>query len=311
MPAENQHYIPESVLKRFLDEDGKLWELNKKANHVEHRATGKAGAEPNIYPSDVERVHMQKWDNDANRIIQEKIVGQRNIQLTPTEVKSLEEWLLIFILRVPSHREICDVVLKAKKYNRRKERLKILCDRSSYISNFRKDNEDHYQKLVKKMGRAKADQLIVSILIQRNNAGVVEASISGERIFHYMLTSGHHTTHLKAVKGMKWRWLHTDQEFIIGDNPLCRTRHGYTTRNPTGRTIFNYGLQQRDIVITFPMSKCLCLQMDRLASNVTDIDISESQAKHLNRMQIAGAGLKARGPSVTALRPDSDGTGFD
>jgi len=299
MAEENQHYIPKSHMRRFTD-DGVLMELDKQKDIVERRGIEPAAAEINIYPHEFERGDMQKYDNDAYRILHAKVDGKRlDLNFTDDEKLKLGHWLLMFVLRTPSHRNFCGDRIANDGYNHDEAIKSLLANQSKYLRNYRQSKPDNYARMVARLGsKHRANQFFVGAMIRSIESGAVDASLTPEYLFQHMLTGDYHAGHLQLLDGLTWRWIHTEHEFVIGDNPLCRTKMDQANMN------FNYGMSHPDILIHFPITKHLCLRLDRLEVTTVDIQINEEDTFAFNRMQIHSAFNLAWGPSVTALRPD-------
>lgn len=295
MGSEAQHYVTRKLLEHFRDDDGALYELVKKEDRISRRSLGAAGAEDDIYPPELERKRMQGWDNKAHRVLGERVWRKDEITLSPDDKEQLLEWLTIYIIRTPWHRDLCTTQLSREGFDRKLARRTLATERGRYLWRYEKDNPERYAELKRTLGKRDADALIMRVMQERVESGAIEGSITGEGVFHHMLKSGNHRKYMLPLYQMAWTWLRSDSEFVIGDNPVLRSR--------IGTDEYNWGIGMPDVQIHFPVSRNLCLRLQPGRGLPAELRIDEAEAERLNRMQIKSALAKAWGPSVSALRP--------
>ena len=119
--------------------------------------------------------------------------------------------------------------------------------------------------------------------------------ITGDGLYHQMLKANRMAEFLPAVQPMRWTWLRSETELVIGDNPFCRSQ--------AGGIRFGYALNNPDLEVTFPVSKRLCLLMHRQANLPPVKNIRRMVAVELNRRQIESALALAWGTTEESLRP--------
>src|SRR5688572_20980490 len=93
------HYLPQFLLKQFIDGDDGLWELNTTNGEAKRASIGNAGMQRHLYTIELETGYLQRIDGQASEIMLGKIVGQERIRLTQAERETFAEWLALLIIR--------------------------------------------------------------------------------------------------------------------------------------------------------------------------------------------------------------------
>ena len=242
---------------------------------------------------------MQRWDNPAHKVLQAKVnkPGLTEIVLTNTEKETLKEWCFIHIIRSPYHRQRCvnldKMGFRTHIHNQYldQNRRDFITRRRQYIDAVATEKPDDFAKEVKRLGREEVEKRLMIAYEKLLKSGTLLGGSNGVDMYQRMLQSGQHRTHLKSIRGMKWVWLRSEHDFLIGDNPFdrCDSRNG----------LFNCPLKSETLEVFFPMGRHLCLWMHRRMRRATEIVITEAQTKELNRRQLQNCWAKAWGP-----RPD-------
>ena len=264
---------------------------------VSVRATKHAGAEVGIWPEEVERGHMQKLDNDAHRLIGGLIKSRGEMRLDKEQRHALLEWLFVFVIRSTAHRDICQQINQIYDQTGATRSLMlqdVLENAEVFLQDARSSDPEKYAQLVAMKGsKEEADAFLIARLTSRvlNN----EIPRQSNSLFHHMLTSGVHEQQMRYISGMRWTWLRSNTDFIISDNPFCRSQRG--THN------INHGFKHKDLEVTFPIGRRLTLWMHRLRKEPAFLEVRDGRVVELNRRQIEGAHAFAWGPHEGSLKP--------
>jgi hypothetical protein len=163
-----------------------------------------------------------------------------------------------------------------------------------YLANARLSDPQRYAQLVINHGSEEnANTVLLSSLTSRVLNGQIQRAPNS--VFHHMLKSGVYKEHIRNIDGMNWTWLRSKVDFVIGDNPFCRSQRGFNN--------VNYPLGRKDLEVTFPIGRRLCLWMHRQKKQPSVMDIRDGRVLELNRRQIDGSHAFVWGPSEEALKP--------
>jgi hypothetical protein len=290
------HYVTKYLLRHFAGEQN-LFEWDKATQKAVPRTLREAGSEEDIWPEEIEREEMQQWDNPAHKVLQAKVhrPGLTEITLSPEERKALNEWLFIHLVRSPAHRQRCvnlhnaGLAVATHHQYLGQNRRALFAERRQFIHAVEINRPDEFAASIAKYGRQKVENTLMYHYDKMLSSGEVLGAKDGVNMYHQMLQSGQYRLHMKKIRGMKWTWLRTDQDFVIGDNPYdrCDSRSG----------AFNCGISMPNLEIFFPLGRHLCLWMHRRKRSTKEMLITEAQTKELNLRQLQNAVAKAWGSS--------------
>lgn len=291
------HYLPRFVLRMFSD--GQLLELDKLTGECERRAVENGGQELNLYPPRIEDGLFRHMDNAASKILQKKVYGKPRIVISNEDKLILAEWLLFFAVRIPLNLEICNNM--AQEWNANPQNTLDALDRDIdlIVDAVNSQNPDGVSEAVEKLGGMEHFKLVLhGLLRQQVISGQARSLAGGRRTFEQMHESGKHREFISDLFNLRWTWLRTDGDFILGDNPLCRWH--LKSRTP------NHGIRRRGIEITIPLSRKLTLWMHRNYRHADFAVCNGRRTKELNHRQMQAAFRKVYGPSRRALRLGED-----
>jgi hypothetical protein len=97
------------------------------------------------------------------------------------------------------------------------------------------------------------------------------------------------------LRRFQWVWIRTREQFVIGDNPLCRWH--------VRKRRWNFGLNHKGVEVTMPLARNLCLRLQRAQCRATSIvDCDDKLTREYNARQILSAVYNVFGPQKT-IRP--------
>ena len=294
------HYVTKRLLKEFRGDDKGLCELVKATGEVKLRVSlNNAGSEVGIWPEEIERGPLQQWDNRANKILGQKVYRQRNISLSAEERSIVQEWVVAFMIRSPAHRHMCQ--LAHSNHTLSVAALDGVV--SKYYSNpwlatrrYAISNPNTWINFVKLIGIFNAELAFLRQARLRVWDGELAKMSSRNDIFYAMLRSGV-SSFIKSLSSRRWTWLHTVSDFVIGDNPFCRTN--------ASEKYVDYPLEYNYSVVFFPFGRHLCLMIHNRPLVPEHMDIMYDSVRNINRLQIASAQAKIWGPKKSLFELDA------
>ena len=294
------HYVTRRLLKEFGGDDLGLRELVKATGEVKPRVSlDNAGSEVGIWPEDIERGPLQQWDNRAHKILGPKIYGRRGIRLTPDEHEIIQEWMFAFLLRSPANRRMCEAAHQNATLTAH-TRDGIVAENYSnpwlVTRNYAIKHPGGWLNFMQRYGQFNTEMGFLRNCRIRVYSGVIERQTSGTDTFHSMLRHGVEP-YLNIIRRMRWTWLHSIGDFVIGDNPFCRSN--------TPGTVVDYPLGREDLVVTFPFGRHLCLMLHHNPLYPYEMELPNEWVQRINRVQIASAEAKVWGPRESSLRLDA------
>lgn len=233
MPTISHHYLPQVYLRRFtLRESRKLlWEYDKTTGAVTESSPKKCGCEDyyHAFKKDNGTLDTDSIEQDLARIetniepVYEAIRMQR--PLNQTEWRAFQVFAGSMSVRVPA-----------------------------FINNF----HDHLSEV---MGHAfEITKHSPDFIKRAGELGVSRESLANyrataDRDFSLLLCLQAMDTPIRLFSEMSWQFLHAPAPayFITGDNPVF---HCAPARDQ--RTIYPPGLADKDIEVTFPLSRAVC-----------------------------------------------------
>jgi hypothetical protein len=291
------HYLPQFVLRQFWD--GQLFELDRVSGECERRAIENGGQELDLYPARIEDGLFRQLDNAASKILQKKVYGKQRIVITEEDKRILSEWLLFFAVRIPLNLEVCNHMARQWNANPQNTLDALDQDIDLIVEDMKRQNPEGVSESAAKLGGLDQFKLVLhGLLRQEVLSGRARALAGGRRTFEQMQESGKHRGYIADLFKLRWTWLYTNGDFILGDNPLCRWH--LESRTP------NYGIQRRGIEITIPLSRKLTLWMHRNYTHADFAICNGQRTKELNNRQMQSSFRKVYGPSRRALRLGED-----
>ena len=302
------HYISKYLVKHFRG-DPNLFEWDKATEKAVPRTPSDAGAEVGIWPEEIERQQMQQWDNPAHKVLQAKVnkPGLTTIELSGKEREILNEWFFIHIFRSPVHRQRCinldNAGLRTLTHSQylERDRLELITNRGQFIAMVESSEPVKFAERVKQFGRVAVENAVMDHFREKIESGAYSNASDSVDLYHHTLQSGQYRNHIGNVSDMKWTWLRSAQDFVIGDNPYDRCDSW------TGE--FNCGLEKPHLEVFFPLGRHLCLWMHRRKRNAAEILITEAQTKEINLRQLRNCVAKAWGSSDDIFSTEGSSSG--
>jgi len=285
-----RHYLPQFLLRQFRGES--LFELDKATGRIEARKPSKAGQILDLYPEQLERTLFERTDNAAARIFRTKLYGREILPISDDEKRVLSEWLLLFAVRIPLNLQFCEHMTQEWEANPANS-LKALDEEiDGIIACLKQQNAQDCGNAIRELGEDGFKATLHQLLRAKILAGE-HLPATGQRLFEHMHLSGKHHEHTRRLYNLRWTWLKTNGEFVIGDNPLCRW--------DVQREVANYGLARRNLEITIPLTSRITLWMHRNYRHAEVAVCNRERTDELNQRQIISALKFAYGPSERSL----------
>ena len=297
------HYVPRLLLRKFMDEGG-LWELDLTTGVCEKRNVDNAGKERHLYTVALETGFLKAIDEDAAQILQAEVYDRDTISLSDHHRRRLAEWFATLVHRNPKKstaaKEFMEQALAdpnsvldpevdyAAEYVEKVKR-ELATDWSNAVAQIEGEPE-----LADAVAATGAEELLRQGLMHDINeqlrSGQFKGVTSAKDIFCRTITPDRSRTWAGWIPEFHWEWLHTDHEFVIGDDPLSR----WSTRLKH----IEYGLSHPDCEITIPLSRRLCVRMRREGKDMSRIEGCDYQTTCMyNNRQLLAASKKLYGSS--------------
>jgi hypothetical protein len=290
--GKRRHYLPQFLLEEFKS-DG-LFELDKQADNVERRKVREGGQEIDLYPPHIEDGLFRRLDTAASRILQKKVYGCDKIKMEGKERHTLAEWLLFFAVRIPLNLQLCTLVSDAWNADPRNALRVLDEDIDILIANIKRESPGSYATSVQQLGGEDRFKHVFQSMLAAKVMAREHQETEGRQLFEQMHISGNHLKYVHHLLKLRWTWLRSNRDFVIGDNPLCR----WHTKLARGGNGFN----NRDLEITIPLSKRLTLWMHRNYNHAEAATCNAKRTKELNKRQTDTAVRLVYGPSIRVLR---------
>jgi len=247
---------------------------------------GKAGSGEDLWPQDIEDDVMSA-DSPAATVYQRKIQGQNRIILTAKEKFTFASWLALFMMRTPSTLKAINEMTESVNTNpaamipflfEGDSRLSV---RAEVLEKIEREHPDIYNNTISEYGQQDGEELLLLEIFRLTLEGKINWSANAQHVRDIHLR----TTELDSFATIlcdkyRWRFLRTEQSFIVGDNPLVRW-HGPSHR-------WNYGIRMKGVEITMPLAKNLMLQLSQTQRRSGDCwvqPIGRTMRRHYNRRQ--------------------------
>ncbi|HEV2292266.1 MAG TPA: DUF4238 domain-containing protein [Tepidisphaeraceae bacterium] len=283
------HYLPQFLLKGFAGPDG-IYELNKTTQVCERRGIKNAGMQRHLYPPDLEQGYLQNIDGTAATIFAKRIKDRMRIRLAPEERKLLSEWLSLFAMRSPKKL----AKLKDHLANEKADHMggvRLLREKADeYIEFLRSRHLDAYEADVARYGEQEVRRELLADLEQRILSGELKYIPEAKDVHAKYITQDRAREFAEWLMRLNWSWVHSNYGLVIGDDPLCQWS--------TQRGVWEYGIVFRDIEITMPFSKHLCLRISRtIPASELVTSCGREMSRRFNHRQILSCIQKFLGPS--------------
>jgi hypothetical protein len=299
----SRHFIPQLILKRFRNDSRlSLDVLDKKSGSIERRKIKKIGKIDHLWSQKLEDGIFNEMDNAAGRIFRYKLRDNIRAALylhiderrKINERRKLSEWLMLFAVRVPSWRNVCHEVVQQWRANPVLSIQVLQQHIDAIMDDLKQRTAERYEHTVRQLGEESFKLAMFEILKRRiADHPEIRKVIQGQSMFENMIESDKHRPYSRYLYNLKWTWLKTNGEFVIGDNPLCRWDH---RRGGAGLAV-----ARRHVEITIPLSRQVTLWMHRNYRHADFAICNRSRTRELNRRQIASAAQFVYGPSKEAL----------
>lgn len=288
------HYLPQFLLRGFVGASG-LWQFDIHTGEFEPRAPDNAGQRRHFYPKELETGLLQLVDGESGGIFATGLIGSRGeIRVGDEEKLLLARWIALFCIRGPQTFEnFKEHVSQAHQPESIRELL--LKGRDRVLEIIRARHPDLYDRTLADFGKHTAENVILDAVVHRILKHEIALPLDAKKSFGDFINEERVEAYASRLIPMQWVWLETRQQFILGDNPLCR----WSKR--TGG--WNHGLDQKDIEITIPLSQRICLRLQRPQSRADRVvHCDEAMTREYNRRQAVSSVYNIYGPETT-LRP--------
>lgn len=274
--GDRTHYLPQFLLQEFKG-DG-LFELDKQTGGIERRNVRAGGQIVDLYPQHIERGLFRQLDTSAARILQGRVYGQSRIELNTGEQEALAEWLVFFAVRIPRNLDLCNRISDAWNDNPYNTLDVLDGDFGQIMTGIKTEFPERYEDAVEYYGSAEKFEQVFHGLLAAKLLFRQNQLVEGRKVFEQMHTSGTHKSFIHHLLKMRWTWVRTNGEFIIGDNPLCRWH--------TKKKVAGHGLGNRDLEITIPLSKRVTLWMHRNYNHEGLVVCNAKRTRELNKSRL-------------------------
>ena len=250
------HYLPQFLLRRFADHDDGLWQFDIYSGNLERRNVKNAGQRRHFYSDELETNLLQRLDGEAGAVFAKGLMDNSGrVLVTPHERQQLARWLALFVMRTPASFEHFESHIDKAAKNPEEVVSVIYDDTKRYVQHIKESKPELYATVIKEWGLVDGEALLLEAMAnlarQRTSSCLPEAKDA----FVDHITNDRVDDYAARLLKMQWTWFRTCKRFIIGDNPLCR----WSKRTNK----WNYGISHKDVVITIPMSRYLCLRLQR------------------------------------------------
>lgn len=131
----------------------------------------------------------------------------------------------------------------------------IYDDKERCIQDLAESIPDLYEMAIEELGQADGEAFLLEAVARNVRRGKINCLPSPKDAFVAYINDDRMNKFAALLLRFQWVWLRTRDAFIIGDNPLCRWSKRMSK--------WNYGLNHKDVVVTIPMSRFLCLRLQR------------------------------------------------
>jgi hypothetical protein len=283
------HYVPQFLLRGFEDENG-LWEFDTNTGNTERRNVSKAGQKRHFYSVELEMGLLQRIDGQAGAIFHEQLSGRRDrLALAESERRQLAHFLALFAIRTPQTFENFKGYVEEAAKNPQEAVDIMYAGRARVIEIAKSASPAAYATLVQEFGRVFAETWVLASFANLIREGKMNYLPDPKESFVAYINEERMNAYAARLLRFQWVWMWSEYGFVIGDNPLCRwSKH-------TGK--WNYGLAQKDVEITIPVSQNLLLRMQRRQSHAkTILYCNRELTQKYNRRQVLSSVGKVYGP---------------
>ncbi len=251
----HHHYLPKFLLRRFADQDG-LWQFDIHTGNLERRSPENAGQRRHFYSVELETGLLQRIDSEAGAIFARELVDNNgHVLVTAQERQQLARWLALFVMRSPELFENFKSHVESAAKNPDEIVSLIYDDKERCIQDLAESIPDLYEMAIEELGQADGEAFLLEAVARNVRRGKINCLPSPKDAFVAYINDDRMNKFAALLLRFQWVWLRTRDAFIIGDNPLCRWSKRMSK--------WNYGLNHKDVVVTIPMSRFLCLRLQR------------------------------------------------
>jgi hypothetical protein len=275
--------VPRFILRRFIDGNSGLWELNVTNARHNIKAVDDAGQHLHFYTVELEHGLLEDMDTEAGTLFHRKVYGRDSVRLDEEERTGVAKWLASVILRNPKRFENTKDEVNGYLADPTSALQLVLGNIDDYIEFLKSTVPEVWDAKVAELGIDGARQLVIAdaeIRLRRGEAKVIDP----KDIFCSTITDVRLEKWAGWMMLMEWTWLRTESQFIIGGDPVCRW-------SPKHEHI-EYGLAHADCEVTVPLSRQFCLRMcharDRDPQTVKSID-HQTTSRYNNRQLISAS----------------------
>lgn len=280
MPPQSQHYIPQFLLRGFLDPsrptDPVIWAYNGSNHQWKRMRPRRAAALPGFYTitnrqgeeaNEIE-TYLSQLENKAAKILRDAIIPRRI--LNDEQRCNLAEFIAAMFARVPFIQESISGIFQNVGEN-------IAWLTYQRFTDDPEGFEEHKRNLESKSGLS-FDGLLPEHLnpsnyrIIPNRAYILGVAFDQiERIMGYLLK-------------MSWTFLHTTQQFpfIISDNPVAVINPTVPIEGKSVLSGYGHGFVSEGTVVTLPLSQNVCFMATWLSPTKIHMKIDADGVNGIN-----------------------------
>jgi hypothetical protein len=277
------HFVPRHILRRFVEGNSGLYELDKLTGWCGVRAVAEAGQFPDFYTAELEHGILEDLDTEADAILRDRIVDKDSVHLTDIERRAFARWVASVFLRSP---RVVDSHKRWMEYGDANPAA-VVKDIEQHLDEAveaaKRYQPDVWNYHVARVGEEAARRLVVEhakIVAYRTRAGKWKDPMSHKELFCKLVGDQALDSATGAMLSFNWQWIRTAEEFVVGDHPV---------------TPWYAHPHRREL--TIPLSKTLTLRLTRAATDPLAVLIIDKKATAaLNLRQLFNATRKVYGP---------------
>jgi hypothetical protein len=273
-----------------------LWEFDILTGEFERRNVKNAGQRRGFYLLELEQGLLQRLDSDAGEILNRGLHDRRgNILLRDVDRRRLAEWLALFLIRTPRSYDDVERQVEVTKNDpdaiveimyRNRERVTALA---------RAAGPNACDLIAREYGETAAEDIILGIYETAIRSGSLRPTIDAPTVFNEHITTERTQLFARYLLRLHWTWFGSRIGFVVGDSPVCR----WSTR--TGK--WDYGMAHRDVELTVPLTRSVCLRMRCAQSRASKLVMcNQRRTDEWNMRQMQAAHQYVYG-SEAVLRP--------
>lgn len=258
--TQDNHYVPQHLLKNFADDDGKLWIYDTQLNKCRYGNTKSAGFECKLYPPEVEKVFTEIVDTPGAEVI---------AGLLKRKEQNGGQWVsfLGFVAAQMQRTPACFDRVEAVS-------APTMQETAERIAKFDPEFRKNMRNSMKETGATPEE---IDELFRVLEAGQFKVSPSKEFILKQSLDMIP-TLHAELIK-MRWTILgvpNGEPDLIIGDHAVMLSDEGPDDKPPAP-----LGIRNPNIELVMPLSRRM-VAIARWTGPVSFGEIGKGSAKLIN-----------------------------